>query len=126
MCLAVSYADLWIYAACVAIGATGGPKVPFTPGRADKECPILGAGDAQGRSPPRRGHEQARHDRGRLRLLFQPHGFNDQEIVALSGARGLGTCHTAHSGFSRSALGTTASSVDHQDHPQGEPRAGPL
>eukprot|EP00913_Durusdinium_trenchii_P010234 g9595.t1 len=40
---AASYADLWIFAACVAIEEMGGEKVPFAPGRKDKasgaECP---------------------------------------------------------------------------------------
>eukprot|EP00434_Breviolum_minutum_P039084 symbB.v1.2.034690.t2/scaffold4523.1/size38513/6 len=40
----VSYSDLWIYAACVAIEEMGGEKVPFAPGRKDKasgaECPL--------------------------------------------------------------------------------------
>merc|ERR1712007_419789 len=34
-----------------------------------------------------------------LRLVFNRMGFNDQEIVALSGAHGLGRCHETSSGF---------------------------
>jgi catalase (peroxidase I) len=34
-----------------------------------------------------------------LRVIFNRMGFNDQEIVALSGAHALGRCHTDRSGF---------------------------
>jgi cytochrome c peroxidase len=34
-----------------------------------------------------------------LRQIFYRMGFNDQEIVALSGAHALGRCHTDRSGF---------------------------
>jgi len=34
-----------------------------------------------------------------LRAIFGRMGFNDQEIVALSGAHGLGRCHPDRSGF---------------------------
>ena len=33
----ISYSDLWIIGAVCAIQEMGGPKVPFRPGRADKE-----------------------------------------------------------------------------------------
>lgn len=36
---------------------------------------------------------------GHLRAIFGRMGFNDQEIVALSGAHALGRCHPEHSGF---------------------------
>lgn len=99
----VSYADLWILAACVAIEEMGGNKVPFTPGRVDKksgaDCPSWeGATHKDGRLP---GADMgcpmktATH----LRYIFNRMGFNDQEIVALSGAHGLGACHTDRSGF---------------------------
>merc|ERR1719263_2103820 len=34
----VSYSDLWIFAACVAIEEMGGNPVPFQSGRVDKAC----------------------------------------------------------------------------------------
>jgi cytochrome c peroxidase len=34
-----------------------------------------------------------------LRLVFNRMGFNDQEIVALSGAHSMGACHRERSGF---------------------------
>jgi len=37
---------------------------------------------------------------GHLREVFYRMGFNDQDIVALSGAHALGRCHTDRSGYS--------------------------
>ena len=34
-----------------------------------------------------------------LRDVFYRMGFNDQEIVALSGAHALGRCHSTYSGY---------------------------
>lgn len=100
----VSYADLWIYAACVAIEEMGGPEVHFTPGRTDKgaeSCPAWeGPTHKSGRLPdaaPSGGSPGA--SATHLRDIFYRMGFNDQEIVALSGAHGLGACHTDRSGF---------------------------
>jgi len=102
----VSYADLWIFAACVAIEEMGGNKVPFTPGRIDKKksafsspCPSwTGATHKDGRLPSADMGcplKTATH----LRDIFYRMGFDDREIVALSGAHGLGACHTDRSGF---------------------------
>ena len=38
-------------------------------------------------------------DQTHLRAIFQRMGFDDREIVALSGAHALGRCHTDRSGF---------------------------
>jgi cytochrome c peroxidase len=38
-------------------------------------------------------------DAAHLRTIFGRMGFNDQEIVALSGAHALGRCHPNASGF---------------------------
>lgn len=99
----VSYSDLWIFAACVAIEEMGGPAIPFTPGRVDKEsgkqCPAWeGATHKDGRLP---GADCGSPDKtaAHLRYIFSRMGFDDREIVALSGAHGLGACHTDRSGF---------------------------
>lgn len=99
----VSYADLWIFAACVSIEEMGGPKMPFKPGRKDKasgkECPLWeGKTHTCGRLP---GADAGSPDKtaAHLRYIFNRMGFNDREIVALSGAHGLGACHTDRSGF---------------------------
>ena len=61
-----------------------GPHVPWRPGRTDhpdgKNCP------PDGRLPD--GAKGAPH----IRDVFYRMGFNDQEIVALSGAHSMGRC----------------------------------
>eukprot|EP00798_Chlamydomonas_sp_ICE-L_P001265 gene1265-32613_t len=72
----LSYADLYTYAGVVAIEAMGGPTIGFRAGRVDALSPDAG-----------------------LRETFGRMGFNDQEIVALSGAHALGRCHAKSSGY---------------------------
>ncbi|RMY01408.1 hypothetical protein D0867_11401 [Hortaea werneckii] len=86
----ITYSDLWILSACAAIQEMGGPDVPFRPGRQDKDAAFC---TPDGRLPD--GAQGQDHLRG----IFYRMGFNDQEIVALSGAHALGRCHTDRSGF---------------------------
>lgn len=87
----ISYADLWTLAGCVAIEEMGGPHIEWRAGRTDtddrKKVP------ANGRLP------DANLGRDHLRDVFYRMGFNDQEIVALSGAHAMGRAHTDRSGF---------------------------
>lgn len=87
----ITYADLWTLAAVVAIKEMDGPKIRWLGGRTDfaddSTCP------PRGRLPD--GSKGADH----LRHIFYRMGFNDQEIVALSGAHNLGRCHSDRSGF---------------------------
>lgn len=87
----LSRADLWGAASCAAIEFMGGPSIPYKFGRTDATsgaaCPPIG------RLPD--ASQGAQH----LRDVFYRMGFNDQEIVALSGAHTLGSCHLARSGF---------------------------
>eukprot|EP00954_Amorphochlora_amoebiformis_P030722 1395109-Amorphochlora_amoeboformis.AAC.1 len=87
----ISYSDLWSLAGTVAIESMGGPTFKWKGGRKDisdaKECP------PQGRLP------DASRGADHLRAVFYRMGFNDQEIVALSGAHVLGRCHPDRSGF---------------------------
>eukprot|EP01084_Bolivina_argentea_P277452 473679_1 len=87
----VSIADLWAYAGNTAIAFTGGPDVAFKFGRSDikssAECV------EEGRLPD--GDKGLEH----LRTVFNRMGFNDTDIVALSGAHTLGSCHGDRSGF---------------------------
>jgi len=99
----MSYSDLWIFAACVAIEEMQGPKVPFTPGRTDRnsggECPAWqGKTHEDGRLP---SADMGSPDKtaAHLRYIFNRMGFDDREIVVLSGAHGLGACHVERSGF---------------------------
>lgn len=89
----ISYADLWTLAGVTAIEEMGGPEIKWRPGRSDYDGtdPTLFAPD--GRLPD--GSLGAKH----IRDVFYRMGFNDQEIVALSGAHSMGRCHTTRSGF---------------------------
>jgi len=87
----LSYADVWTFAGTAAVEFLGGPKIHHHFGRSDapngSTCPVNGLlpDAAQG----------AAH----LREVFYRMGFNDQEIVALSGAHTLGRCHLVRSGY---------------------------
>jgi catalase (peroxidase I) len=87
----VSISDIWALTGAAAVEKTGGPKIPVGMGRVDQpdcnKCP------PNGRLPD--ASQGAQH----LRDVFYRMGFNDQEIVVLSGAHTLGRCHTDRSGF---------------------------
>jgi cytochrome c peroxidase len=87
----ISYADLWSLASCVAIEEMGGPKIPWRAGRSDDA-------DNKNCTPDGRLPDAARGE-DHIRAIFYRMGFNDREIVALSGAHALGRCHTDRSGF---------------------------
>lgn len=81
----VSTADLWSLAAVVAIEEMGGPSVAWRPGRRDASAAEESV--EQGRLP------DAQQGCAHLRQIFNRMGFNDQEIVALSGAHTVGRMH---------------------------------
>lgn len=87
----VSIADIWGIASVAAVEWLGGPTVPFNFGRSDAAdgatCP------ANGRLP------DASQGAAHLRDVFHRMGFNDRDIVTLSGAHTLGRCHAARSGY---------------------------
>lgn len=93
----MTYADLYILAGVVAVEEMGGPKVGFRSGRSDAIGPEDPARDDRfspdGRLPD--GDKGAAH----IRDIFYRMGFDDQAIVALSGAHAVGRCHTDRSGF---------------------------
>lgn len=86
----ITYSDLWILGGVTAIQEMQGPTIPYRPGRQDRDA---AACTPDGRLPD--GAKGSSH----LRDIFYRMGFNDQEIVALSGAHALGRCHTDRSGF---------------------------
>ncbi len=87
----ISKADLWAFAGCVAIEFMGGPMPPFQFGRTD---------DSDGKNCPPNGRlPDASLGADHLRDIFYRMGFNDQEIVALSGGHTVGRCHAVRSGF---------------------------
>lgn len=87
----ISTADLWALSAVVAIEEMGGPIIPFRYGRTDAQS--VDASVEEGRLP------DAAKGTAHLRNIFYRMGFNDQEIVALSGAHSVGHCHKDRSGF---------------------------
>ncbi|ORY87572.1 heme peroxidase [Protomyces lactucae-debilis] len=88
----ISFSDLWTLAGVAAIQemSLGQCKVPWRPGRQDRDVAFC---TPDGRLP------DASLDQGHLRNIFYRMGFNDEEIVALSGAHALGRCHDDRSGF---------------------------
>lgn len=86
----ISYGDLWTLAGVAAIQEMAGPKIPWRPGRIDGFDKDV---TPDGRLP------DATQSQDHLRAIFYRMGFNDQEIVALSGAHALGRCHKDRSGF---------------------------
>ncbi|KAF9675235.1 hypothetical protein SADUNF_Sadunf09G0011000 [Salix dunnii] len=84
----LSYADFYQLAGVVAIEITGGPEIPFHPGREDKPEP-----------PPEGRLPDATKGSDHLRAVFGHMGLSDRDIVALSGAHTLGRCHKERSGF---------------------------
>lgn len=87
----ISYADLWTLAGVVAIEAMGGPTIPWRSGRSDFPD--------NKRTPPDGRLPDASKGQDHIRSIFYRMGFNDREIVALSGAHALGRCHPNRSGY---------------------------
>ncbi|KAF2089306.1 class II peroxidase [Saccharata proteae CBS 121410] len=87
----ITYADLWTLAGVVAIKEMGGPSIAWKPGRTDFVD--------DSKLPPRGRLPDGALGADHVRAVFYRMGFNDQEIVALSGAHNLGRCHADRSGF---------------------------
>ncbi|KAF8907817.1 cytochrome c peroxidase [Gymnopilus junonius] len=86
----ITYGDLWTLSGVAAVQEMGGPKIPWRPGRIDG---VAAQATPDGRLP------DASQGADHLRNIFYRMGFNDQEIVALSGAHALGRCHRDRSGY---------------------------
>uniref|UniRef100_A0A0E0QD53 Arogenate dehydratase n=2 Tax=Oryza TaxID=4527 RepID=A0A0E0QD53_ORYRU len=80
----LSYADFYQLAGVVAVEVTGGPEVPFHPGRQDKPEP-----------PPEGRLPDATQGSDHLRQVFSAQmGLSDKDIVALSGGHTLVASHS--------------------------------
>jgi cytochrome c peroxidase len=95
----ISFADLWSFAGSVAIEEMGGPAVNWRPGRKDVAEYITGADLPGGLLPDADGRDKKDRPADHVRDIFYRMGFNDREIVALSGAHALGRCHPDRSGY---------------------------
>lgn len=76
----------------------GGPTIGWKSGRVDQPVEAVtpdGRLPNADSGPPLADPTDAAH----LRSIFNRMGFNDQEIVALSGAHALGRCHENASGY---------------------------
>lgn len=94
----VSYADLYVLAGATAIEAAG-VKVPFKAGRVDALDPSAVTPD--GRLPDAsKGNDPQKTAAALRKDVFYRMGFDDKEIVVLSGAHALGRCHPDASGYS--------------------------
>jgi len=87
----VSIADAWTYAGALAVKLMGGPDVEHLCGRQDV--------DSEASCPPNGRLPDATQGAEHLREVFYRMGFDDREIVALSGAHTVGRCHLSRSGF---------------------------
>lgn len=87
----LSYADIYTFAGAFSCELMGGPKIDWAPGRVD-------FAEGEGVTPDGRLPDAALGAE-HLRDVFYRMGFNDKEIVALSGAHSLGFCHDDRSGF---------------------------
>lgn len=87
----ITYSDLWTLAGVVAIKEMGGPEITWLPGRTDLVDDT--------KVPPRGRLPDGAQGADHLRHIFYRMGFNDQEIVALSGGHNLGRTHADRSGF---------------------------
>ncbi|KKY25166.1 putative cytochrome c peroxidase [Phaeomoniella chlamydospora] len=86
----ISYSDLWTLAGVCAIQEMQGPIIPWRPGRNDRDVSFC---TPDGRLP------DAAQGSDHIRAIFSRMGFDDREMVALSGAHALGRCHPDRSGF---------------------------
>ena len=87
----ITYADLWTLAGAVAAEYMGSYKIDWKPGRVDYVD--------EHNVPPNGRLPNGSLGQDHLRHIFYRMGFNDQEIVALTGAHNLGRTHANRSGF---------------------------
>lgn len=95
----LSYADLYTLAGVASIKTMGGPTIPWSSGRVDAMDPSAVTPDGRLPNADSGSPGAEKSDADHLRAIFNRMGFNDQEIVALSGAHALGRCHTTASGY---------------------------
>ncbi|KAL6133342.1 hypothetical protein ACLB2K_065579 [Fragaria x ananassa] len=98
----LSYADFYQLAGVVAVEVTGGPEIPFHPGRPDKK-----------EAPPEGRLPNANKGVDHLRDVFGHMGLSDKDIVALSGG------HTLVSSLLEKEYATAAAAETKLESPAG-------
>ena len=91
-----SYADIFTLSGVVAIKEARGPVIPWGYGRVDEPASAVtpdGRLPAADKGTPAATAAALRDD------VFGRMGFDDREIVVLSGAHALGRCHPDASGY---------------------------
>ncbi|CAM9162389.1 unnamed protein product [Discosporangium mesarthrocarpum] len=105
----ISWADLIQMASAEAVEYMGGPRIPMRYGRLEtqspSECPA--EGNLPNAKPP--FGDGSADPASHLRKVFHRMGFNDQEIVALSGAHTVGRAFKERSGTTTHGYGDTGS-----------------
>lgn len=94
----VTYADLFQLASATAVELGGGPKIPMRYGRVDVSSPEDCAPDGNLPAAAAPFPKGCATPQEHLKDVFYRMGFNDQEIVALSGAHTLGRAKLERSG----------------------------
>uniref|UniRef100_A0A6V2VS13 Plant heme peroxidase family profile domain-containing protein n=2 Tax=Heterosigma akashiwo TaxID=2829 RepID=A0A6V2VS13_HETAK len=118
----VGWADLMQMASAVSVELAGGPTIPMKYGRVDAQGPedCSPEGNLPGAAAP--FDDGCATPQEHIRKVFGRMGFNDQEIVALSGAHTLGRAFKDRSGFG--AEKTKYTSGDHVARGDGKPGYG--
>ncbi|OUS42599.1 chloroplast ascorbate peroxidase [Ostreococcus tauri] len=98
----VSWADAIQLAGATAIEHAGGPRIPMRYGRADAEVGAMEGNLPDAEAPFGDGASDAATH---LRNVFGRMGFNDREIVALSGAHTIGRAFKERSGTTNHGYG---------------------
>ena len=94
----VSYADLFQLASATAVELAGGPKIPMKYGRLDAATPEDCAPDGNLPAAAAPFPKERATPQEHLRDVFYRMGFDDKEIVALSGAHTFGRAKLERSG----------------------------
>lgn len=79
-----------------AIKEMGGPTISWSSGRVDELDPSAVTPDGRLPNAETGAPGADKDDAAHLRDIFYRMGFNDQEIVVLSGAHALGRCHSEY------------------------------
>jgi len=98
----ISWADVIQLAGATAIEECGGPRIPMRYGRADAEGPAKEGNLPDAEAPYGDGASDAATH---LRNVFHRMGFDDREIVALSGAHTIGRAFKERSGVTEHGYG---------------------